>query len=170
MISRYSSAYEALKTVYPSENWNALDFYRVPQNMWKCKVFQRQFLDRLEKKLSITSADDWSKISQQKIKQEGGSTLLKHYNNSIYAALTTLYPERTWVVFDSTTRVPKGFWDDIANHQMFLDWFAKKHNITSFDQWNRITADQIKESGGTSLLSYYSSFFECLTIGMILYI
>ena len=142
-----------------------MEFSRLPYCFWQNKSFQKEFMENLAKKLSIQSDTDWAKISIKKFKQEGGSGLLKYYNNSLHFALLELYPERfESLFFEISARLPRGFWSKQENHKKYLDWFANKNNIDSASKWSTVSTNDIKKAGGTCLLNQYSSFFECLQI------
>jgi hypothetical protein len=52
--------------------------------------------------------------------------------------LATVYPNYEWLPW-KFDRVSVGFWDDIANNRMFLDWAAKQLKIKNFTDWYQIT-------------------------------
>eukprot|EP00012_Vannella_robusta_P001855 CAMPEP_0206182854 /NCGR_PEP_ID=MMETSP0166-20121206/300_1 /ASSEMBLY_ACC=CAM_ASM_000260 /TAXON_ID=95228 /ORGANISM="Vannella robusta, Strain DIVA3 518/3/11/1/6" /LENGTH=119 /DNA_ID=CAMNT_0053597617 /DNA_START=517 /DNA_END=872 /DNA_ORIENTATION=- len=45
-------------------------------------------------------------------------------------------------------RKPRHHWRDISNQRMFFEEFAKKHNITSLNEWGGITCQQVIREGG----------------------
>lgn len=67
---------------------------------------------------------------------------------------------------EKVKRLPSGHWINENNQRYFLLQFAKKLNITSPDQWGKVTARmvlnstsgiiyEIKEHGGSSLLQRF---------------
>lgn len=52
--------------------------------------------------------------------------------------------------------MPQGYWKDIQNRRNFLENFARKNGISKPSDWGNVTIQQIKESGGNSLLKCYS--------------
>lgn len=46
-------------------------------------------------------------------------------------------------------RVPREFWREKENQRKFFDWFAKKNNIKTVDDWYQVTGKEIRSSGNT---------------------
>ena len=79
-----------------------------------------------------------------------------------------VYPDEQWNIFKFPVK-PMRFWNDKSNQRLFLDYFAKEHNITSIDDWYQVTRDDIMSLGGRGLLSKYQSFYKCLQEGRKIY-
>ena len=90
------------------------------------------------------------------------STVSNKYQNLYY---NQVYPEKEWIIFKTVNQLPKGFWNNKSNHRLFLDYFAKEHNITSIDDWKSVSTEDIISLGGRGLLRQYPSFSECLKNG-----
>ncbi len=54
---------------------------------------QKTFLEKLAKKLRITSPTEWYSVTPQQIIRNGGSELLAKYNDSPMKLLRTIYPQ-----------------------------------------------------------------------------
>lgn len=51
----------------------------------------KKFLDDVAMKLNIKTPRDWGKVSQRDFYKLGGSSLLSHYNSSIFDCLQSIY-------------------------------------------------------------------------------
>jgi hypothetical protein len=52
-------------------------------------------------------------------------------------------------------KLPHGYWTVRENHRLFLDNFAKNHDIRNQSDWYNITNIQILQNGGSGLLLQY---------------
>lgn len=128
---------------------------------WKDLKNQKQFLDSVAKHLHIQIPKDWGTVTQDKIIELGGTTLLKQYENSLFKTLEKVYSsmhsnfpnneqdvhwEREWFV-----NVPKyshSFWNNMSNQRLFLYNIASEYGIEDPSQWKRLTYALIKKQGG----------------------
>ena len=127
-------------------------FDRVPKNYWRDKDHQREFMDSIQSKLNIKMPQDWGKISQQVFCAEGGRGLIKHYSDSIYKALCSIYPETSWhrQWFRLPFQIfPKQHWDKLSNQRKFLRSIEKQFLISQISQWQRVTMTLLKAKGGS---------------------
>eukprot|EP01121_Diplochlamys_sp_Union-15-3_P005315 TRINITY_DN15647_c0_g1_i1.p1 TRINITY_DN15647_c0_g1~~TRINITY_DN15647_c0_g1_i1.p1 ORF type:complete len:239 (-),score=30.00 TRINITY_DN15647_c0_g1_i1:192-908(-) len=91
------------------------------------------------------------------VKKYGGATLLSEcYGNSVATALTTIYSEISWNIWNFHS-VPRMHWKDKRNQRKFFDALSDKLNITSFESWYNISARDISKAGGAGLLSEYGN-------------
>jgi hypothetical protein len=56
--------------------------------------------------------------------------------------LSAVYPEYNWLPW-KFDRLPRNFWNEIANHRKFLDWAANELEIKEFSDWYKIIAQVI---------------------------
>lgn len=57
-----------------------------------------------------------------------------------------------------------GFWTNKHNQKIFFERIAKKLNVNKVDDWYTISTSQIKNLGGSSLISFYGhSLFKALS-------
>jgi hypothetical protein len=57
-----------------------------------------------------------------------------------------------------------GEWKHTYYQRVFCDWFAKKNNIKSFDDWYKVKVHDITEHGGSALFHYYErSMYKVLS-------
>ena len=117
-------------------------------------------MDSIGKKLGINCLSDWEKVNFKDITSVGGKRILKRYS-SLFDALSSIYPEHDWQLFGDR-KLPSGFWKEIYNQKAFLNWFATKNNIKSFEDWGVVTNSMICEAGGRSLFTIYTTLFNAL--------
>ncbi len=60
---------------------------------WDNLSSQRTFMDNLAKKLGIVDMEGWYSITAKTLQMNGGSTLARKYNGSVFKMLAILYPE-----------------------------------------------------------------------------
>jgi hypothetical protein len=61
--------------------------------------------------------------------------------------------------------VPRGFWENVANHKLYFDWLGGELNVKTPEDWNRVTIDKVAEHGGSGLLMNY--YNNSLSKGMV---
>ena len=124
---------------------------------WNDKNNHRKFLDALGRKLGTKGMHDWYDVSIQQIVGNGGGVLFNRYGNSIPNLITSVYSEHTWIVsrFGSSLEYQRNFLDGLGNQLGF------KH----MEDWYNITAKDIRERGGESLLKnqYDGSIFKLVS-------
>jgi len=140
----------------------------VEKNHWASLDNQRAFLDELAvqafKVPPNADLSHWYKINNKDLLKNGASGLLKRYNGSIVALLSTVYPEYTFQAwkFGST---PKGWWDSKDNVNAFIEYLRNELQIEKgdFEPWYNLTADQlVKHGGGGGLLERYGGSISTL--------
>jgi hypothetical protein len=110
----------------------------------------------------------WLTFSRYKVKlsdvqNNGGAGLLDRYGNSLVKALASVYPEKDWLGW-KFQQVPRGYWNDIGNQRKFFEEIAKELNVQNAEDWLKISATQVKDLGGSGLLSnhYNNSVVKAL--------
>lgn len=89
--------------VYKDHEWLPWMFEHATRGFWDDKQNQVVFVDWLGKcskyfvilvgkKLGIKSMEDWYKLQQKDLIQNGGSTLLKQHGHSVYKFLCNMFP------------------------------------------------------------------------------
>lgn len=80
-------------------------------------------------------------------------------------------PDRHTIITDLSKKeawqyptVPAGYWSNIDTHRRYFDWLGKRLNISTMDDWYRVTKQHFVENSGYGLLSskYNSSVFLAL--------
>ena len=116
---------------------------------------QREFMDKLAKKLNITDPADWHKVTIQDFRGSNGRGLLKLYSGSPSKAIRSILPELNLQVDDFVTK-PKNYWTEMKNQRVFMETFAKQLNILQPDDWYRVTAQDFVNHKGRSILALYN--------------
>ena len=127
-----------------------------PFGFWDDKKNVKNFLEKLKEKYNLTTPQDWNKISRKMIldqKEQGGPNLLRYYN--LYQLKCIGCPEGQ-SLFSPTNIF--GYWDNKDNIMNFMADLKKKLNLQTFEDWNSITAKQIKLYGASTLLQKYSMY------------
>jgi hypothetical protein len=70
----------------------------------------------------------------QKIEEIGGSGLLKIHHNSLYAILTSFYPDHNWVDYQLGTRHPPELLDENFR-KLRVEFVAKRLNVKEPNDW-----------------------------------
>ena len=150
-----------LKTLYPNYNFS---FDKISlHNFYVNKFFQSQknqlnFLENLFYEFKLTTLEDWTKISGNKIRKNGGKSLLSfYYNNNIKEMFLILYPNYPW---DFAKFSPQ--FSSISFQLNFFNQLFYKLKLNSLDQWIDITKKKIIQNGGYKILSIYSNDLQKL--------
>ena len=131
----------------------------LPSGYWENKENIFQFLSKIKQKYNLNTPEDWNSITQDHIKSNGGSTLLKKY--VMYDIKCMACPEGK-SIFNNPS-LPSGYWENKENISKFLLEIQKKYNLNTSEDWNSITREHIKSNGGRSLLSKYSMYeLKCM--------
>jgi hypothetical protein len=121
----------------------------------------------LEKQLKITHMSDWYKVSHKvsnrifNLKNNNikdlltvvPSTFIRTYN--LPQLLSTTYPEYVWLPW-KFNKCPNKFWGNIHNQRKFLEWATKELNIKEKSDWYKVSARDLQDIGGASLLIEYN--------------
>lgn len=62
------------------------------RSYWKSLENRKNFLEEIRIKLGVKNSKDWGKVTIQRFKQLGGSTLLNYYDGSLVSCLQASYP------------------------------------------------------------------------------
>ena len=148
-----------LSEVFPEKEWNKAEMRsKLPNNFWKSKENRRKvlenFFQKYEKEYNIKSITDWINIPLIKYKDKAGVVIKLIYKGSTFRALSELFPEYEWNVWDKN-KLPLNFWQSIDNQNTFMDSVYKQLNFTSFKDWYSLTQHQLISLGGRGLLSHY---------------
>jgi len=86
---------------------------------------QKRFLEKLGVDLGIGAREGWYAISSKRFVEIGGKRLLRRYNDSISAMLSSVFPDYAWEPL-RFTKVPQNYWASTSNQRLFLDDLATK--------------------------------------------
>ena len=129
---------------------------RKSSGYWENKENINKFLSILKQKLDLKTPFDWNLIKQDQIRNYGGSRLLSKY--SLFEIKNMACPEGKSLFENQPNRKLPGYWDNQENIIFFLDKLKKKLNLVTAEDWNSLSAKQIIENGGSSLIYKYSLF------------
>jgi hypothetical protein len=111
----------------------------------------REILDSIGIKCNVNTQEDWYKVTQRTLLNNGGRKVLKKYNFAVLEMLKNTYPEFCWYPWKQSL-VPSHFWWKETNRKAFCDWIADELGVTVQEDWYRITQQDIDERGGWTLL------------------
>ena len=112
----------------------------------------------LKSKLNVTTSEDWeAKASKQIRKYVGNDTSKSDSMNEKTLGCSE-------GKLNKNTNKPRKYWDEKENINKFLKDVKNKLNLITFDDWNSLTSNQIKNLGGNSLLAKYS-LYDLKSIG-----
>jgi Mg2+ and Co2+ transporter CorA len=123
---------------------------------WKDSNNQREFMNSLAQEFNIdpSKAEQWYEIRVRDVLERQGAPLLTHFNNSLYLALQTIYPELEiypWLFRHS--HLSSSFWNEDENVLGYLRWLAKELKMENGDEFKRLSSDQLKRMPcGSTLL------------------
>jgi len=126
---------------------------KIPNGYFDSIHHQRAYMEWLGMKLNYKKPEDWYKIRKKDVTQL--SFLNKYYGGSIIKAITSLFPEHHFHLWKFQKK-PHRYWRQLENQKEFLEWAANVLNIKSQEDWYKIKSSQIRELGGSGLLSEYS--------------
>jgi len=117
-------------------------------------------MDDLARKLGFKEGDrsEWYRISNKTIIANGGGGLLNHFNGSLLAVLTAVYPEVHWDPL-KFSKAPRNFWSSMENRQAFMSEFGKKLGFKENERegWYKVSSRSFVANGGSGLLSHYDN-------------
>ena len=102
---------ELLKSMYPYYDWLEWKFCLVPQGWWKDIEHKKKFMRVLKQTLGYTTMEDWYKINNKIIINNGGDWLTRYYSS--IELLSLVYPNYNWdkskFNYNKTERIIKDF-------------------------------------------------------------
>ena len=113
---------------------------------WNDKENVYQFLKSFKEKYNLQTPDDWNLISQKHIQLHGGNTLLQHY--SLYEIKCLGCPEGISLFEQYQLGKPTEYWENEENRNNFIEKFICKYNLKTPQDWQRVSAKQLKIQGG----------------------
>ena len=130
---------------------------------WDNKENVLQFLSKIQEKYNLKTPEDWNSITYNKIKSDGGKTLLSKY--SMFEIKCIACPEGKSIFLPTKQPKPSIFWEDETNRKNFFDKLQKKFNLQTPEDWRRISKNQILSQGGSWLFKdkyqHIKIQFEC---------
>eukprot|EP01114_Cavostelium_apophysatum_P017721 TRINITY_DN5331_c0_g1_i3.p1 TRINITY_DN5331_c0_g1~~TRINITY_DN5331_c0_g1_i3.p1 ORF type:complete len:845 (-),score=169.37 TRINITY_DN5331_c0_g1_i3:2211-4745(-) len=160
LLNHYEgSLIRCLRTAFPSEKWNPLDFSHVPSNYWSDIEHQRTFLNKLAETLKLSSRSDWAFVTAAAVQKNGGSGLLDFYGGSLLRCLQAVFPNENW----KQKKLPNNYWDDLNRQLEHLEDYAKKNDISDWFLWTAVSkADFLRKGGSQQLIAKHGSLLQVL--------
>ena len=130
-----------------------------PSGYWGNQENIDKFLSKIKEKYNLNTPDDWNSITPRQIQSHGGWQLLSKY--SMFEIKCMGCPEGK-STFNNPPLAP-GYWENQENIVKFLSKIKEKYNLNTPEDWNSITINHIRSTGGSSLLKKYSLFeIKCM--------
>lgn len=158
------SAIAALKDYKPHIEFEEWLFYTVPQGFWRHKENRVRYMAWLGKRLGYKKPEDWYHITRKEFNENYGGRLLQIRKSvSPLWLLREYLPKYDWQEW-LFVRVPNGFWKTRSNREKYITWLGKKLGFRKQADWYKLTTEDIRDSGGGTLLSIYynNSLFALL--------
>jgi hypothetical protein len=113
-------------------------------------------VDVIANKLGIKKQEDWYRVTQGAVRQHGGEGIMNmYYQSGLYKTLSAVYPEFLWYPWKFET-APHKYWNSLHNQRKYMDWLAEELNIVKESDWRKVTASQLEQHFGSSLLRMYN--------------
>jgi hypothetical protein len=98
LLSKYgNSPCKLVMALYPNHQWLVWKFEIVPKGFWEIKENQKKFMDWIGLELGFKVMDDWYKLTNKNILENGGSTLFCRNGNSSSKLVMATYPTHKWL-------------------------------------------------------------------------
>merc|ERR1712166_817947 len=154
--------WSVLESRSPENEWFPWLFKRgVPKGYWKDSANHGRYAAWLAAELQLVEPEDWYQLAAKMIHQNGGAGLLNgYYNDSPHQFVEQvvkvhLHPEHQWFPWLFDGSVPRGFWDDSANHVWYAAWLAVELQLVDPEDWYQLTQKMVHQNSGRGLLSGY---------------
>jgi len=148
--------------LHPDHEWIPWVFkHGVPRGYWYDSANRGRYAEWLAAELQLVEPEDWYQLTGKMIYQNGGAGLLNgYYNDSPQQFVEQvvkmhLHPEHQWFPWLFDGSVPRGFWDDSANHVWYAAWLAVELQLVDPEDWYQLTQKMVHRNSGRGLLSGY---------------
>lgn len=121
---------------------------------WDDIEVHKRDLNLLAKELNIQKMEDWYRISQSQVEENGGRLLLQRYRRSPTRMVTSILNEHKWDLQKFINK-PNGIWDDLETQKICMEKLTKELNIKEMEDWYSVNATQIIAKGGSGLLKKF---------------
>jgi hypothetical protein len=149
LLEHYSSLQNALRTLYPNQDWD------IVFNTTSTQPSHEKLLQRLAKKLGCQTLDELQNISEPDFLAAGGREIL-HQHTSIGSALLTLYPDPVTRKTPLLRKLPNGYWNIPENRVRYLKLLESKLNIQKPEDWAHVKGVNLRNIFGSA--SYLNHF------------
>ena len=128
----------------------------------------KQIFESIKVKYGISQDRQWYNVKIKELKKEKSiSSILKNrFKNSLWVALSQVYPHIEWIPWKFADGVPKGYWNDPENSKKVFEWIAKELEIKETQDWDRVSPKLVQSLIPRGLLIRYSnSWRKALMVG-----
>ena len=157
LLNEYGgSPSKLVTTVYDTHQWRQSRFNtHMPNGYWENKDNQRDFMDQLGRRLGCKEINAWYGVTQKQIYENGGVSLLNKYGWSRSKLVMAVYDTLQWQQSHFNTQ--QGYWNNKNNQRDFMDQLGNRLEYKEINAWHTVTAKQIHENGGVTLLNKYGN-------------
>jgi hypothetical protein len=147
-----------ITSTYPHYPWekSRFDWWQSSRNMEMAQEFMRD----LGVTLDIKHWEQWYAITAQQVQENGGSSFLKHADNSAAILVCKAFPQYPWKLW-KFNQFPKDTFDNLVNQREFMDWIGTQMGHAEGKQWVRMWEDmsmwRMLQKGGETLLGKYNN-------------
>ena len=147
------SLFQLLKTCYPQYPWKIWRF-KVPDNYWKQKEKQKEFLEDLGADLQIGDEnwEDWYRVNVQTIREHGGGSLIDMYNGSVADLISSNFPQRNWEM--EMFKKAESIFHNLSERVEFIKTIGNRLGVKQWEDWYEVNSGQFREKGGGLLLRH----------------
>jgi hypothetical protein len=128
-------------------------------------IDHRPIFEAAFRKLKLTRIEDWYDVTPQRITKEGLAIVRSHYNNSLFEALISIYPQCLWDPL-SFKWESRPFWSKIRDYREVAEDVSKKLGLSKFENWYSVQIADLTKLGGfeAKLPKQFSSIYELVSI------
>lgn len=158
------SLFRLLSTVFPNHSWDSSKFAPNPQKYLKSLENQKEYMEKLGKKLGVTKLDGWYSVNSHTLLSHGAGKILDIYGGSLSKLVTAIYPKHNWNISNFISKNPPGYWTAMENQRRFMDDLGDKIGVKVLDDWySKSTNELIANRAGALLGIYGNSLSKLLT-------
>jgi hypothetical protein len=164
IISKFNNTIQTiLEAVYPEKTWLPFLFTIATMSSQKDRTTHIVYLKWLEKKLGITSPEQWyDKCNKPLFDINKGNGLIRNsYNGSPTSFIYTMYPDYPWKWY-KFTQSPHGSWDDKIKVKEWFDDLLKYYNITNMEDVYTLNRMDILNFYGNGGMDRYKGYINLI--------
>lgn len=133
-----------------------ISLQNLPKRHWEDVKNRHKFIKLLGMKHNYLKPDDWYHINTKIVHEFGGGGLLiKYYEGSAIKLVKHIVSAdlKDWL-FDTA---PQGYWNNIYNVRLYLNWLYLMKGFTNIDDWYNIRTLDFLNNKGNGLLDKYEN-------------
>ena len=158
LCKRNTSLVSLIKAMFPKYEWLDWKFKRSPDGLWGSMETRKKYTEWLGNELGYETIDRWYELTTETLYANYGRTMLvKCYSASPIKFVKAMFPEYEWLEWEFVNGVSNGYWEDIKNHKLYIEWLGDELGYETIDRWYELTTDAIYANFGGGLLSSYYS-------------